>query len=150
MVQLWGLVWFLAFPLPSWRVAMTKTVSSPKLWPSAQAEHPWTTAVAPWEKRPVAPVANWSASSKTNWYKEILKTFQASPAVRICKLFNPVCWHSIYSCHQKIHKTVCYSTCLWYSCSPPPPPRPLNPPPAPPPKFQVSDISMIVRSDDFP
>ena len=42
--------------------------------PSAQIEHPWTTAVAPWEKRPVAPVANWSTSSRTNSNKEILVT----------------------------------------------------------------------------
>ena len=35
------------------------------LGPSAQTEHPWTTAVTPWEKRPVAPAANWSALSKT-------------------------------------------------------------------------------------
>ena len=44
------------------------------LGPSAPTEHPWTTAVTPWEKRPVAPAANWSASSRTNWYKEILVT----------------------------------------------------------------------------
>ena len=42
--------------------------------PSARIEHPWTTAVTPWEKRPVAPVANWSASSRTNSNKEILVT----------------------------------------------------------------------------
>ena len=42
--------------------------------PSAQIEHPWTTAVAPWEEKPVAPAANWSASSRTNSNKEILVT----------------------------------------------------------------------------
>ena len=51
-----------------------KTISSPKLWPSARIEHPWTTAVTPWEKRPVAPVANWSVSSRTNNLKEISVT----------------------------------------------------------------------------
>ena len=45
------------------------------LGPSAWTEHPWTTAVTPWEKRPVAPAANWSVLRKTNWYKEILVTF---------------------------------------------------------------------------
>ena len=46
------------------------------LEPSAWTEHPWTTAVTTWEKRPVAPAANWSASSRTNWYKEILVTIR--------------------------------------------------------------------------
>ena len=42
--------------------------------PSAWIEHPWTAAVTPWEERPVAPAANWSASSRTNSNKEILVT----------------------------------------------------------------------------
>ena len=44
--------------------------------PSAWIEHPWTTAVTPWEKRPVVPVANWSASSRTNSNKEILVRYR--------------------------------------------------------------------------
>ena len=43
--------------------------------PSAQIEHPWTTAVTSWEERPVDPAANWSVSSRTNSNKEILVTF---------------------------------------------------------------------------
>ena len=53
-----------------------RSVVSPKIGPSAWIEHPWTTAVTPWEKRPVAPVANWSVSSRTNSIKEILVTHQ--------------------------------------------------------------------------
>ena len=54
-------------------LSMPSSISS-KLWSSAQKEHPWATAVAPWEKRPVTPVDSWSASSRTNWYEEILVT----------------------------------------------------------------------------
>ena len=36
-----------------------RSVVSPKIGPSAQIEHPWTTAVTPWEKRPVAPGEYW-------------------------------------------------------------------------------------------
>ena len=45
------------------------------LGPSAWNKHPWTTAVTSWEKRPVAPAANWSVLIETNWYREILVTF---------------------------------------------------------------------------
>ena len=52
----------------------TRSVVSPKIGPSAQIEYPWITAVAPWDQRPVGPVANWRVSNQTNSIKEILVT----------------------------------------------------------------------------
>ena len=52
----------------------TRSVVSPKIGPSAWIEHPWITAVTPWDQRPVAPVANWRVSSRANSIKEILVT----------------------------------------------------------------------------
>ena len=53
-----------------------RSVVSPKIGPSAWTEHPWTTAVTPWEKRPVAPVANWRVLSRISSIKEILVTIR--------------------------------------------------------------------------
>ena len=52
----------------------TRSVVSPKIGPSARIEHPWTTAVTPWDQRPVAPVADRRVSSRTDSIKEILVT----------------------------------------------------------------------------
>ena len=60
-----------------WTLSVTLSpacVNSPKIGPNAQIEHPWTSAVTPWEKRLVAPAANWSVLSRVDSLKEILVT----------------------------------------------------------------------------
>ena len=84
------------------------------LEPSAQTEHPWTTAVAPWEKRPVAPAANWSASSRTNWYKEILVTSCQRQLVGTMTAYDMIFAFSMHERLARLCTTLICCVHIWF------------------------------------